>query len=143
MINKKYLINMLLNYIYTEIEIIRSNYNNYTVEFNINDTIYYFDDKKIIKGKIVEIDDYTKTYGEGALVYYWVTPKRNLFIRLYDNFRYKYSVLFKKPFIPRTIFFTHSVLFGNDIFQSEEEAEKAKILYNLSFYLNELLDIDN
>ena len=77
----------------------------------------------IVEGKIVDIDDYTKSYGKEALVYYWVTPKRNIFVRLYDNLRYRYSVLFKKPFKPRFIFFTHSVLFGTDIFQTEEEAE--------------------
>lgn len=141
--NKDHLIKILLNYIYTEIETIRNKYNNHEVNFKVNDIVYYFDEKKIIEGKIAEIDDYTKTCGKEALVYYWVTPKRNIFVRLYDNFRYRYSVLFKKPFIPRSIFFTHSVLFGTDIFETEEEAERARVLYNLEFYLNELLDVNN
>lgn len=141
--NKDHLIKILLNYVYTEIEKIRNKYNNHEVEFNINDTVYYFNDKKIIEGKIVDIDDYTKSYGKEALVYYWVTPKRNIIVRLYDNLRYKYSVLFKKPFKPRFIFFTHSVLLGTDIFETEEEAERARVFYNLEFYLNELLDLIN
>jgi len=140
--NKEYLIKLLINDINNEIIDIKNNYDNNTVQFNINDTVYYFDNNKIIKGKIVDIDDFTKN-GEiqTGLVYYWVTPK-SIFTRLFEKIKYFYCSHFNKQYIPSPQFFTHSVLFGSDIFKTEDEAIKANILYNSRFYLYELLEMD-
>lgn len=57
--NKDYFIKIILNDIHKEIEKISYNYNNNKIEFKIGDTVYYYSNRQIIKGKILDIDDYT------------------------------------------------------------------------------------
>lgn len=139
---KNYLISLLLNFIDTEIIKIQNQYNNHSIEFNIGDTVYYNSINNIvIKGKIVDIDDFTNNGNRPlGLVYYWVVPK-SISRNITQKIKYLYCSLLNRPYIPHPMYFTNSVLFGVDIFKTETEAENASILYNARFYLNELLSV--
>lgn len=113
--------------------------NNNKNKKNIGDIVYYsVSNTKIIEAQIVNIDEYPSSTGE-TNYFYWVTPA-NYMIRWVEHIRYKWSVLINKPYVPNKIFFTNSVQLGKDVFLTEEDAEKAYLLYNAIFYLQELTE---
>lgn len=140
--NKEYFIKMLLNDINKDIYEIRDRYDNTKIEFKIGDTVYYYSKRQIVKGKIVDIDDYSNGgLVPDALVYYWVTPK-SILIRLIEKFRYRWTLIRKKNYVPGKLFFTNGILAGSDFFRNEKETETMEVLHSTQFYLNELLYLE-
>jgi len=140
--NKDYFIKIILNDIHKEIEKISYNYNNNKVEFKIGDTIYYYSNRQIIKGKILDIDDYTNGgLIPDALVYYWINPKSRC-RHFIEKIRYRWAVIRKKDYIPGKLFFTNSCLAGDDFFRTKQEAITMEILHHSKFYLHELIELN-
>lgn len=140
--NKDYFIKILLNDIHKEIIEIKNKYNNNKIEFKIGDIIYYYSKRQIIKGKIIDINDYTNGgLISDALVYYWITPK-SIYKKFIEWVRYRWAVIRKKDYIPGKLFFTNSCLAGDDFFRTKQEAITMEILHHSKFYLHELIELN-
>lgn len=137
--NNEFFIRMILNDVHKEIQEIQKNYNNSKIEFKIGDTIFYIIQRTIVKGKIVDIEDYTKGgLLPNALVYYWIRPK-SICRNFIERVRYEWLKIRHKKYVPGNIFVTNYCLAGDDFFRTEKEADIMEVLYGLEFYLQELL----
>jgi hypothetical protein len=112
--------------------------------FDVGEKVYYINcHGHIVSAIIDEIQDFSSTTGPGGFVYYWIVPegcKLTLFhkIKFWLSFHIKFIHL--KYEVP-DCFPGHGVLPGDDIFKTEQDAQKSLLLHNLKFNLIDYLTL--
>jgi hypothetical protein len=133
-------INKVLDDIITRCRVLDDNYDPKEQQFNVGDSVYYVNCYgKIIPAVIDQVENFGRTSGPGGLIYYWIIPE-GCKVSLYNRLKFQFcSHIQWLPFkhkIPEC-FPGHAVLPGDDIFRSEEDANKSLLLYNLKYSLQD------
>jgi hypothetical protein len=123
-----------------EIKKIESNYNNYEIEFNIGDRVWYLGYEDIIQATVIDIDDWSEGgMIPGGMVYYWIEPD-NAKLTFWDTLKYKYAHFLGKVYMPPKEFPGHAITAGYEFFRTKEEAIIVSNLYSAKNHLIELIE---
>jgi len=118
-------VSQVLDYFKIESEKIYNSYNPHIKHFNVNDTVYYIPNYgNVMTAKIESIDDFTKNGTEpSGMIYYWIIPE-NCKLSIFKKINFWLFLKFPKiKYKIPNCFPGHSVVAGDDIFKTKEEAE--------------------